>query len=109
MSIESEYNAHIRGLKTHKDEQPLVNDSEWKLAFYRDEVPYLTKSCSTCSQKWFIERHEGFKLRHCGIDDEIPAELIDKLVKYQIQRGIRRAPSIIQRFTGETPSLVNAF
>jgi len=55
--------------------------------------------------------------RHCNVATEnsmdgvsyAPKEKLEQLVKLQIQRGYRRAPSLVQRVTGEVPALVKIF
>jgi len=38
-----------------------------------------------------------------------PKNKLEQLVKLQIARGYRRAPSLLQRVTGEVPAMVKIF
>ena len=91
----------------------------WKVKGSEGNPPYLYASCSHCKQSMDTEsadpKYAVFK--HCvfGSDDGSsgvsypPKELVELLVKVQIQRGDRRAPSLKQRLIGEVPALVKIF
>jgi len=78
--------------------------------------PYLYASCSYCCQSCDSESEKAV-FKHCNVstdnsmdgESRPPKELVELLVKVQIQRGYRRAPSFVQRVTGEVPSLVKIF
>ncbi len=109
MSSETE---HYKSLLGKQDGAPVVADAKWHLAvgLYSGD-PYLRTSCSTCHTTWETTSNDPAigAFKHCRKVEEPPKELVEKLVQYQIAKGIRRAPSIFQRITGQTPDLAKAF
>ena len=88
----------------------------WKVKGTEGNPPFLYATCSHCKQSCDSESDKAV-FKHCvfGSDDGAsgesrpPKELVELMVKVQIQRGYRRAPSMLQRVTGEVPSLVKIF
>jgi len=91
----------------------------WKLLACLDGAPYLKVSCSYCWQTMDTTCTDPAKVvfKHCNVATENsldgesrpPKELLGRMEKIQIKLGIRKKPTIMQRLTGETPSLVKAF
>ena len=108
-SSEGEILKHLLG---KQDGAPVVPDANWHLAVgLHSGTPYLRASCSKCQTIWETTSDNPAigAFKHCRKVEEPPKELLEKLVDYQIKKGIRRAPSIFQRITGQTPDLARAF
>jgi hypothetical protein len=103
----------------HEGKVNLPEGVRWSLRGSEGNPPYLYASCSYCQQTCDTESADPEKavFRHCNVATENsmdgesrpPKELLERLVKLQIQRGYRRAPSLMQRVTGEVPALVKIF
>jgi hypothetical protein len=122
MSIESEYNEAVRAAqRTCHEERPpqLPEGVRWSYCRWsQSETPYLRATCSDCKVTFTTESADPkfAVFKHCGDNDgsifpwnNPPKEMLERLVKEQIAKGIRRAPSMVQRITGEVPSLVKVF
>ena len=100
----------------HEGKVILPEGVVWKLCGSEGNPPYLFASCSYCSQTCDSESEKAV-FHHCNVatdnsmdgESRPPKELVELLVKVQIQRGYRRAPSLKQRITGEVPALVKIF
>ena len=80
----------------------------FKLVAYSDGIPFIKASCSRC--KMIVTTGSlKFEFKHCARVDQVPQDLINRLEARQIKVGVRKKPTIVQRITGETPSLVKAF
>ena len=103
----------------HEGKVLLPEGVRWSVRGSEGNPPYLYASCSHCCQTMDTESADPKVaiFRHCifGSDDGAsgvsypPKEKLELLVKTQIARGYRRAPSLKQRITGEVPSLVKIF
>jgi len=122
MSIASDYNEALRYVKhTCHEERPKGFPEGVRWSYNRwsfDESPYLKATCSTCKTEFTCESADPKVaiFKHCGDNDgsiypynNAPKEMLERLMKEQVAKGIRQAPSVFQRITGEVPSLVKAF
>ncbi len=100
----------------HEGKVLLPEGVRWSVRGSEGNPPYLYASCSYCSQTCDSESEKAV-FKHCNVatdnsmdgESRPPKELVELLVKTQITRGYRRAPSLLQRVTGEVPSLVKIF
>ena len=100
----------------HEARVNLPEGVRWSVRGSEGNPPYLYASCSYCNQTCDSESEKAV-FRHCNVatdnsmdgESRPPKELVELLVKVQIQRGYRRAPSLKQRITGEVPALAKIF
>jgi len=100
----------------HEGKVNLPEGVRWSLRGSEGNPPYLYASCSYCNQTCDSESEKAV-FKHCNVstdnsmdgESRPPKELVALLVKVQIQRGYRRAPSLMQRVTGEVPALAKIF
>ena len=123
MSIESEYNEAVRAAqRTCREERPpqLPEGVRWSYCRWpQSETPYLRATCSYCKYEFTTESVDPAYavFKHCNVATENsmdgesrpPQGMLDRLLKEQIAKGIRQAPSIKERIFGGVPSLVKAF
>jgi len=100
----------------HEGRVNLPEGVRWSVRGSEGNPPYLYASCSYCNQTCDGESAD-IVFKHCNVstdnsmngESRPPKELVALLVKTQIARGYRRAPSLMQRVTGEAPALVKIF
>ncbi len=103
----------------HEGKVLLPEGIRWSLRGSEGNPPYLYVSCSYCQQTMDTESADPnvVVFKHCNVATENsmdgesrpPKELVERLVKLQIQRGYRQAPSLIQRVTREVPAMTKIF
>ena len=102
--LNKQYNAIM---KARAEPISVPAGTTWKLKEYLyDGRPYIEASCDKCSMTMRTESivPSVVVFKHCGKTETPEPELLERLERIQIARGLRKANSFVKRLLGEAKS-----